>query len=123
MKKRLPDAVRLERSWEEYIGSMKVAIVLLTNAIACWLIAEMIGGSALLSETAFEGPPFIEIAGERVTVPWWLHEFSFWHGVSVFFTVPVIGLMLVFAAFERFRFARLQRRLDRRSLQPEVMSA
>lgn len=79
-------------------GYGKLALVLLANALACWLIAQVVGGSALLGEVPHHQPPFIEMDGERVVVSWWLYQFSFWHGFSVFFSVPVallLGLVLL----------------------------
>jgi hypothetical protein len=33
--------------------------------------------------------------GERVIVPWWLYQYSFWHGASVF--LSVLGLVVITA--------------------------
>ena len=68
-------------------------LLAIANAFACWLITQIVGGSAFLSEIPHGVPPFIEMGGERVEVSWWLHEFSFWHGASVFFSVPFVLLV------------------------------
>jgi len=80
-------------------GYGKLVLVLVGNGLACWLIAQVVGGSAFLGEVPHHQPPFIEMDGERVIVSWWLYQFSFWHGLSVFFSVPVallLGLVLLF---------------------------
>lgn len=74
-------------------GLAKLASALLLNAVACVLIACWVGGSAFLGEVPHHQPPFIEIDGERVIVAAWLYHFSFWHGLSVMFSVPCFFLL------------------------------
>ncbi len=66
-------------------GYRNLVLVLLTNALACWLMAVHIGGSALFSEIPYD-EPFIQVGYERVPVSWFVYELSFWHGASVFFS-------------------------------------
>jgi len=80
-------------------GYRNLVLFLLLNALACWLMAVSIGGSALFSEIPYDGHPFIQAGYDRVPVSWFVYELSFWHGFSVFFSVPVallLGLVLLF---------------------------
>ena len=84
---RTPRDAWLEELRTDLRGYGKLLLVLLGNGLACWLVAQVVGGSAFLGEVPHHQPPFIEMDGERVIVSWWLYQYSFWHGASVFFSV------------------------------------
>lgn len=85
--RRVPRHVWTQQLRADLRGYGKLLLVLLGNGLACWLIAQVVGGSALIGEVPHHQPPFIEMDGERVIVPWWLYQFSFWHGLSVVLSV------------------------------------
>jgi len=84
---RVPRRVWIAELRADLRGYGKLLLVLLGNGLACWIIAQVVGGSALIGEVPHHQPPFIEMDGERVIVPWWLYQFSFWHGLSVVLSV------------------------------------
>ncbi len=77
--------VRREELRSDLRGYRNLVLVLFANALACWLMAAFIGGSALLGDIPYE-EPFIQVGYERVPVSWFVYELSFWHGVSVIFS-------------------------------------
>lgn len=79
-------------------GYRNLVLALLLNALACWIFAKILGGSAFLSEIPYDGQPFIQVGYERVPVSWFVYEFSFWHGASVFFSalwLPLFTALLI----------------------------
>lgn len=58
-------------------GYRNLVLFLLLNALACWLMAVSIGGSALFSEIPYDGQPFIQVGYDRVPVSWFVYELSF----------------------------------------------
>ncbi len=93
------------------------------NLGLCWLVTALIGGNALASETEFEGPPTIEIDGERVVVHRAIFEFSFWHSVFTVLTAPGGILFFLSGLWQGFRLFRI-RRIMRRGFEecPKVFS-
>jgi len=110
--RRVPRHVWIAQLRADLRSYRSVLFVVLGNALACWLIAQVVGGSALIGEVPHHQPPFIEMDGERVLVPWWLYQFSFWHGLSV--VLSGVGLVALTACLAcehawkawRYRVAR-----------------
>ena len=93
----LQDA-RREELRADLRGYRNMVLWLLANALACWLMAVFIGGSALFSEVPYDGQPFIQVGYEREPVSWFVYHLSFWHGFSVFFSalfLPLFTALLI----------------------------
>lgn len=106
----------LQQRYAELLESFRigrvVTLVFILNVVLYCLGHWILGGSALLAE-GYEGESWLRPwSGDEFRVSAAVGWYSLLHGMSVFFSLPVIPISALMLAYEWAKLQRVRRRLS-----------